>query len=163
MVVGGFEGEQGEDEAEGKGAGVAHKDFGGWEVEDEKAEEGANEKKRQCADEDLAACNGGGEKNGGDDNGDTCGGAIHIVEEVEDIDNEDEPEGADEGGEELILDEKLDADIGERCGDDSDGQLDSEFQERAEVNFIVDESECKESGDAANYDNELRGFFEEAD
>lgn len=162
MIVGGSQGNQGEEKAEGQGAGVAHKDFSGREVEYEEAQQRANENQGNCADEDLAACGGGGKEDGSNDYGDAGGGAIHIIEKVKDVDDKDNPDGGEDGGYEFAVDEEFEADVGEKRGGGSDGELNSEFQKWAETFFVVDESQRKQREDADEDDDELIYFADEA-
>ena len=66
MVISCSKGNDGKDKAERQRAGVAHKDFGWREVEDEETEKCSDEEQGKCADEHLTAESGGGEKNCGD-------------------------------------------------------------------------------------------------
>jgi hypothetical protein len=53
------------------------------------------------------------------------------------------------------VDEKFEADIGGKSGNEGDGELNYEFEVWAEVFFVVPEAEGKQGEDAENNDNEL--------
>ena len=95
VVVGGAQGQHCDEETYNERAGVTHKYFGGREIECEEAEQCSYEDKRKAADEDLAALESGGEQVGACYDCDAGGGAVHIVEEVKDVDNQHYPEGGE--------------------------------------------------------------------
>jgi hypothetical protein len=60
------------------------------------------------------------------------------------------------------VDEKFEADVGEKRGGEGNGELDGEFQKRAETFFVVNESQDKQGEDADENDDELIYFADEA-
>jgi general stress protein YciG len=137
LVVCGFQGESGDEKADEKRTCVACKDSCWWEVEDKKAEQGSDEQQCKSSDKDLATEISGGEEDGGGDDGDACGGAVHVIEEIENVYNQDNPDDGKRGGDDFAFDKEFDADVGEDGGDCSDDELCGEFEERAEVFFVV--------------------------
>ena len=63
VIIGGAQSQQSNKKAHYERAGVAHKDFGGREIEYQESQQCSNEDQRKASDEDLAAYCGGGEKN----------------------------------------------------------------------------------------------------
>ena len=137
LVVCGFEGEGGEEKSDDKRPCIACEYSCWWEVEDKKAEEGSDEQDCKSTDKDLATEISGGEEDSSGDDGDSCGGAVHVIEEIENVYNHDNPDYGKGGGDEFAFDKEFDADVGEDGSDGSDDELCGEFEERAEVFFVV--------------------------
>lgn len=137
LVVCGFEGESSDEKSDEKRTCVACKDSCGREVEDKKAEQCSDEQQSKSADKDLATEISGGEEDSGGDDGDTGGGAVHVIEEIENVYNQDNPDDGERGGYEFAFDKEFDADVGEDGSDCGDDELCGEFEERAEVFFVV--------------------------
>ena len=60
------------------------------------------------------------------------------------------------------MDEKFEADIGGKGGNEGDGELDGEFEKRAEAFFVVPEAEDEQCEDTAKDDDELVCSADEA-
>ncbi|MCJ7692960.1 MAG: hypothetical protein MUO22_06040 [Sedimentisphaerales bacterium] len=137
MVIGGFEGESSDEKADEKRTGVACEYFCWWEVEGKKAEQCSDEQQSKSADKDLATEISGGEEDSGGDDCDAGGGAVHVIEEIENVYNQDNPDDGERGGYEFAFDKEFDAYVGEDGSDGGDDELCGEFEERPEVFFVV--------------------------
>ena len=137
LVVCGFQGESSDEKADEKRTSVACKDSCGREVEDEEAKEGSDKQQSKSADKDLATEISGGEEDSGGDDGDTGGGAVHVIEEIENVYNQDNPDDGKCGGDDFAFDKEFDADVGEDSCCGGDDELCGKFEERAEVFFVV--------------------------
>jgi hypothetical protein len=60
------------------------------------------------------------------------------------------------------MDEHFESDVGEKRGGEGDCELNGEFEKRAEMNFIVDESQHKQCNDTTKDNFKMGGFAEEA-
>jgi len=162
VVIGGADGEDGEDETEDHGTAVAHEDGGGWEVEEEEPKGTAHEKEEEGADEPLPVKDGGDEEHGGADEGDAGGEAIHVVEEVEGVGESDDPADGDECG----GDETEEGNDAEGAGADKvfaaedegggDGELGEELWPRLHGFAVVEKAEDV-GGEGSDEEEECEG------
>ena len=116
---------------------------------------------RQAADKDLAVESGGGQQDGTGDGRHACRGAVHVVEEVERVDNQDDPEGRQDRRNDPALNEELDPDIGERCGQDRHEELKNQFDERPQRVLVIPETDEKENRGAQQDSQQLADMVPE--
>ena len=153
----GGERERGEPETDHLAAGVAHEDNGlaaGSQVEGEEADARAAERERDD-DRELARVprdriHG---EHGAGDRRERRGQPIHVVEQVERVRDPDQPDDAEDGGEQVRVD---DLDGQPRSEDDScGGELRRELRDRGEREEVVDETGDEEHGATSEDPREL--------
>jgi hypothetical protein len=161
VVIGGAEGQQGDEKADHERAGVTHKDFGRREIEYEKAEQGAKKNEGEAAYENLAGYNSGDEQNQTRYRGNTGGQAVHIVKEVKGVDNQDYPKSRKQGRDYSAFYEKLDADFRKGRGGYRNCELDGKFGKRPQMLLVIPKADYKQNKCAQHDDHKLTDFAQE--
>ena len=128
-------------------AGVAEKGAGVREIPRQKSEQRAAREKARQSDEILAIRRGNERENERADGAQSGAQAVHVVHEIEGVDDGENPENRDGVTENVAGDEQRDALA--RGGDgEGDEQLADEFRERLQFVLVVQPAE-NDDGDRA--------------
>lgn len=160
LIVCGSQRQDGDEVPDDERAAVAHEDAGGRKVEDEKPEQASDEDQPEGADKDLPGQSGGGEQDRGTDDCDTGTEAVHVVEEIEYVDNKHNPEDRKCGRNESVLYEELQPYIGEDRNGYCDSELQYQFDKWSEAFFVVPESYNMQDQSCGEDNHEVDGSCE---
>src|SRR5581483_6982009 len=151
VVKVGEDGHDGEQVADEMAAGIAEKRTGVRKIPRQKTDERAAHEKTNGGDEVFAGGSGDHREEQGADGAEAGAKAVHVVDEIERVENGEQPQDGDGVTEENVVDEQGDAQSGS-SHEQGDGELAGQFWKRAKFVFIVDPAENRD-GDGADHDH----------